>query len=268
MSGQQKPSILAEILRVKREEVADKMSSTSLADIRAQAMDTPPVRGFLASLKERINVGRPAIIAEIKKASPSRGVIRADLDVAFAAAQYEAGGAAALSVLTDQRFFHGDDGDVAAARAATALPVLRKEFIFDPWQVYETRVLGADCLLLIVSALEAQRLRELHDLATESGLDVLVEVHDERELESAIAVNASIVGINNRNLHEFETHLDVTRRLAPKVSSSRLVVAESGIKSSRDIRALRQVGVFAFLVGEALMEAENASAALEEMIDS
>ena len=268
MSGRRPPSILAEILGVKREEVAEKISSTSLADIRAQASDTPPVRGFRASLEKHINAGESAIIAEIKKASPSRGVICADLNVAQTAERCEAGGAAALSVLTDRRFFLGDDSYVGVARVATGLPVLRKEFIIDPWQVYETRVLGADCLLLIVSALESTRLRDLHDLAVECGLDVLVEVHDETELESVMSMNASMVGINNRNLHEFETHLDVTRRLAPKVLGSRLVVAESGIKSSRDIRALRQVGVSAFLVGEALMESGEPTAALREMVAS
>lgn len=268
MRAPRTPSILAEILSVKREEVAEKMSRTSLADIRTRARGAPEVRGFRASLEERINAGASAIIAEIKKASPSRGVIRAELDVAKTAEAYEAGGAAALSVLTDQRFFHGDDQFVELARTATRLPVLRKEFILEPWQVYETRALGADCLLLIVSALEPTLLQELHDLGTECGLDVLVEVHDERELESAIAVNASMVGINNRNLHGFETRLEVTRRLAPKVPRNRLVVAESGIKSSEDVYALRQVGVFAFLVGEALMEAERVSEALEAMIGS
>ncbi len=268
MNGQDKPSILAEILSVKSEEVAQKKSDASLADIRARAKDAPPVRGFQRSLEARIGVGESAIIAEIKKASPSRGVIRADIDLAQVARRYETGGAAALSVLTDRRFFHGDDHYVCQARRATELPVLRKEFILDPWQVYETRVLGADCLLLIVSALESTRLQELHDLALQCGLDVLVEVHDEHELEAAMALNAAMVGINNRNLHGFETHLDVTRRLAPKMSGEHLVIAESGIKSSRDVLALREVGVCAFLVGEALMEAEEPEGALREMVTS
>lgn len=268
MNDPGQPSVLAEILSVKREEVARKKSDTSLADIRAQARDASPVRRFRGSLEEHIGAGESAIIAEIKKASPSRGVIRADIDVAQVAQRYETGGAAALSVLTDRQFFSGDDSYVSLARGATRLPVLRKEFILDPWQVYETRVLGADCLLLIVSALEFSRLHELHDLALACGLDVLVEVHHEQEIEAAIAVNATMVGINNRNLHGFETHLDVTRGLAPKVLGKSLVVAESGIKSSRDIRALREVGVSAFLVGEALMEAEEPLGTLREMVTS
>ena len=266
MGASSKSSILSEILRVKRDELAVKTSRVSLAEMRARAKDTPSVRGFRAALQRRIDAGVPAIIAEIKKASPSRGVIRADLDVAHTARQYEAGGAAALSVLTDQRYFQGDDTYIALARGATQLPVLRKEFIIDPWQVYETRVLGADCLLLIVSALEPTRLRELHALAVECGLDVLVEVHDQHELESAVAVNPSMVGINNRNLHGFETQLDVTRRLAPMVRGDRLVVAESGIHSAQDVRALGEIGVRAFLVGEALMRAEDSAALLEDMI--
>ena len=266
MRSAAKPSILDEILRVKRSEVALKQSATVLAEVRARALDQPGARGFKRALDQRIASGSAAIIAEIKKASPSRGVIRADLDVGHTAQAYEAGGAAALSVLTDERFFQGSDGDVAEARRLVGLPVLRKDFIIDPWQVYESRVLGADCLLLIVSALDGQALQDLHGLGIESGLDVLVEVHDEAELEQALALGAAMIGINNRNLHGFRTHLDVTRRLAPMALGQSLVVAESGIKSAEDIRALRDLDVHAFLVGESLMASKDATRALQEML--
>ncbi len=261
-------SILDEILHVKRTEVADKRASTPLADIRAQAFDQPPARGFREALEASIRASKPAIIAEIKKASPSRGVICTNLDVAGTAEAYEAGGAAALSVLTDARFFQGCDAYVRAAQNVVRLPVLRKEFIIDPWQVYESRILGGDCLLLIVSVLGQAELEDLHGLGIECGLDVLVEVHDESELERALGLDAAMIGINNRNLHGFETHLDVTRRLAPRALDKSLVVAESGIKSADDIRALRETGVHAFLVGESLMASNDPQRALEEMLSA
>ncbi|MCY4040035.1 MAG: indole-3-glycerol phosphate synthase TrpC [Gammaproteobacteria bacterium] len=261
-------SILDEILRVKRSEVADKQASTTLAEIRARANDQPRARGFQDALEATIHAGKPAIIAEIKKASPSRGVIRADLDVGRTAAAYAAGGAAALSVLTDTRFFQGSDAYVNDARNAARLPVLRKEFIIDPWQVYESRALQADCLLLIVAALSQSELEDLHGCGIEAGLDVLVEVHDEAELERALRLQAAMIGINNRNLHGFETHLDVTRRLAPSALGKRLVVAESGIKSADDIRALREIDVHAFLVGESLMASDDPRRALERMLSA
>ncbi len=268
MSQENKPSLLAEILHVKQGEVREKRASRSLAEIRAEAEAMPATRGFFAALEARIRRREPGIIAEIKKASPSRGLIRANLDVAQTARDYEMGGAAAISVLTDRRFFRGEDGYIEAVRAVTGLPLLRKDFIIDPWQVYETRTLGADCLLLIVSALDAERLYSLYELALKVGLEVLVEVHDEQELEVASALGARMIGINNRNLHGFETRLDVTRQLAPKVSQERLVVAESGISSACDIAALSTAGVSAFLVGEALMRADKASEMLQEMIDA
>ncbi len=261
-------SILDEILRVKRSEVDDKQASMSLAEIRARAVDQPRPRGFQDALEATIHAGKPAIIAEIKKASPSRGVIRADLDVGRTAAAYEAGGAAALSVLTDTRFFQGQDAYVNDARSVVGLPVLRKEFIIDPWQVYESRALQADCLLLIVAALTQPELEDLHGCGIEAGLDVLVEVHDQAELDRALALQATMIGINNRNLHGFETHLDVTRHLAPSAFGKSLVVAESGIQSPDDIRALRETGVHAFLVGESLMASDDPRRALKRMLSA
>ena len=268
MSRGGRPSILDEILAVKRKEVAEKSSLRPLNEIRSRAIDMPPARGFRAALEARAASGVPAIIAEIKKASPSRGIIREDFDVAWMADRYEAGGAAALSVLTDASYFHGHDSYVEVARQASALPVLRKEFVLDPWQVYESRFLGADCLLLIVAALEDSALASLHRLAGELGLDVLVEVHDEAELERAIRIDARLIGINNRNLHGFETSLDVTRRLAPLACADRLLVCESGITCSQDLTELREVGVSAFLVGESLMKAEDPATALTALIGS
>lgn len=259
-------SILQEILRVKRGEVADKQSHTGIDEIRASALDQPATRGFREALSARIESGRSAIIAEIKKASPSRGVIRADLDVGQTARTFEAGGAAALSVLTDERFFQGSDSFVNEARAAARLPVLRKEFIIDPWQVFESRVLGADCLLLIASALHSNELEDLHGLGESVGLDVLVEVHNEDELQLAVDIGARLIGINNRNLHGFETRLEVTQALAPKVPGNRLVVAESGIKSATDVKSLRSGGVHAFLVGEALSASDDAKGVLQAML--
>ena len=263
-----RPSILDEILAVKRREVKEKSFLQPLDEIRSRVIDMPPARGFLAALEARAASGVPAIIAEIKKASPSRGIIREDFDVAWTAGRYEAGGAAALSVLTDASYFHGHDSHLEVAKEASALPVLRKEFILDPWQVYESRLLGADCLLLIVAALEDTKLASLHRLAGEIGLDVLVEVHDEAELERAIRIDARLIGINNRNLHGFETSLEVTRRLAPLARGDRLLVGESGITSSQDLNELREVGVSAFLVGESLIKAEDPAAALTALIGS
>ena len=251
------PDILARILERKREEIAEGARSVPLPEMRRRAADAPPARGFRAALEKRIEAGLPAVIAEIKRASPSRGIIRQDFDPPAIAAGYERGGAAALSVLTDREFFQGAPEHLRAARAETALPVLRKDFVVDPWQVHEARAMRADCVLLIVAALEDEALAELAGLAAELGLDALVEVHDEEELERALRIPAPLVGINNRDLRTFETSLATTERLAPRVPAERLAVTESGIATREHVAGLRARGVHAFLVGEALMSAPD-----------
>ena len=257
MSGRGIPDILARILERKREEIAEGARAVPVAEMRRRAADAAAPRGFRAALEARIGEGRPAVIAEIKRASPSRGVIRRDFDPSRVAAGYERGGAAALSVLTDRDFFQGAPDHLREARAATALPALRKDFLVDPWQVHEARAMGADCVLLIVAALDDDRLRELAELAGELGLDTLVEVHDEAELDRALRIPAPLIGINNRDLRTFETTLATTRRLAPRVPEDRRTVTESGIASRDDVAGLRADGVHAFLVGEAFMSAPD-----------
>jgi indole-3-glycerol phosphate synthase len=258
------PSILQEILAVKAEEVAVRSRGRDLAAITALAAQQPPPRGFARRLRALAAEG-PAVIAEVKKASPSAGVIRADFRPAAIAASYAAAGAACLSVLTDERFFQGSDRYLAEARAACSLPVLRKDFTIDPWQVYESRALGADCILLIAAALERSRLQALYGLARELGLDVLVEVHNERELEDALATGADLVGVNNRDLHRFVTDLGVSERLRPLILEEKIMVTESGINSPADVARLRACGVDAFLVGEAFMRAADPGAALRRL---
>jgi indole-3-glycerol phosphate synthase len=222
---------------------------------RAQGASAP--RGFVAAIERRIEQGGAAVIAEIKKASPSQGVIRADFRPAEIARSYEHGGATCLSVLTDVDFFQGADAYLQAARAACALPVLRKDFVIDPYQVYEARALGADCILLIVSALDDAALRELAEVAASLNMDVLVEVHDGEELARALSLPVRLVGINNRNLRTFETSLDTTLNLLGKISGDRIVVTESAIHTAQDVALMRSHGVNAFLVGEAFMRAEE-----------
>ena len=265
MSGRGIPDILARILERKREEIAEGVRAVPLAEMRRRAADAPVPRGFRAALEARIGEGRPAVIAELKRASPSRGVIRRDYAPARIAAGYERGGAAALSVLTDRDFFQGAPDHLRAARAATALPVLRKDFIVDSWQVHEARAMGADCVLLIVAALGDEPLRELAELAGELGLDTLVEVHDEAELDRALRIPAPLIGINNRDLRTFETSLATTRRLAPRVPEDRRTVTESGIASRDDVAGLRADGVHAFLVGEAFMSAPDPGERLDTL---
>ena len=252
---------LARITAHKRTEIAARRAATPLAAVRQRAESAAPARGFLAAL----NAHQPAVIAEIKRASPSAGVIRADLDPAAIAKSYESAGAACLSVLTDEQFFQGADHHLCSARAACRLPALRKDFIVDPYQVYETCALAADCLLLIVAALDAAQLPDLAQLAGELGLDVLVEVHDRGELERALALEPQLLGINNRNLATFETSLDTTIDLIDAAPSGVTVVAESGIHTSDDVRRLRAAGVEAFLVGTAFMRAADPGAALRQL---
>ena len=245
--------ILHKILARKAEEVAERRLRVTLDELVAQVADLPPTRGFAAALESTISDGRAAVIAEVKKASPSQGVIRADFDPAAIARSYEMGGASCLSVLTDADFFQGSEAFLHQARAACALPVLRKDFTIDPYQVYEARVIGADAILLIVAALDGSALLEMALIAAELDLDVLVEVHDEAELERALEIPAPLIGVNNRNLRNFEVSLDTSLRLRELVPPNRLLVAESGIRTRGDVERLRSAGVNAFLVGEAFM---------------
>jgi indole-3-glycerol phosphate synthase len=258
-------TILDTILARKHAEVAERAARLPLADLQARLTSAPPVRGFADALATRIASGQPGVIAEVKKASPSKGVIRADFDPAAIARSYAAAGAACLSVLTDIDFFQGSDAYLQQARAACGLPVLRKDFVIDPYQIYEARVLGADCVLLIAAALDDTRLSEFAFLAAELGMDVLVEVHDLDELERALPVPARLLGINNRNLKTFEVSLQTTLDLKAAVPADRLLVTESGILTRADVACMREAGVHAFLVGEAFMRQPDPGAALQEL---
>jgi indole-3-glycerol phosphate synthase len=260
-----RPDVLQAILRRKHEEIAERAAREPLRELSARAADAPPARGFAAALETRIAAGDAAVIAEVKKASPSKGVIRADFDPAAIARSYEAGGAACLSVLTDVDFFQGADAFLQQARAACALPVLRKDFIVDPYQVIEARAIGADCILLIAAALDDDHLAALSEQALDLGMDVLVEVHDLAELERALQVPAPLLGINNRNLRTFEVSLDTTLALKDAVPADRRLVTESGIVGPDDVRRLRAAGVDAFLVGEAFMRDPQPGAALQRL---
>ncbi|MFW6092752.1 MAG: indole-3-glycerol phosphate synthase TrpC [Pseudomonadota bacterium] len=254
--------ILDTIVARKRHEVAARAEHTSLASLERAAGATPAPRGFVKAIRQRTRSGGNAVIAEIKRASPSKGVIRDDFDPAAIARSYAAAGATCLSVLTDEGFFQGHDDHLRAARSEVTLPVLRKDFVVDPYQVFETRALPADCMLLIVAALGREELRELHDLAGRLGLDVLVEVHDDDELERALSLDPALLGINNRNLKTFETRLDTTYALLPRVPKRVSAVTESGIHGRDDVAAMNAAGVRAFLVGEAFMRAGDPGAAL------
>ena len=257
--------ILQTILARKAVEVRERSASLPLAELSANCSGLPPTRGFAKALHARIAAGKPAVIAEIKKASPSKGVIRADFHPAAIAASYERGGAACLSVLTDVDYFQGADDYLRQARAACTLPVLRKDFIVDAYQVYEARLLGADCILLIVAALDDAALAGLSGLAMELGMDVLVEVHDIDELERALQVPIPLVGINNRNLRTFEVTLETTLAMRGMVPADRLLVTESGIVTAADVRLMHDHDVHAFLVGETFMRAPDPGVALAEM---
>jgi indole-3-glycerol phosphate synthase len=254
--------VLERILARKREEVAARCGRVAPAEMRTRASDAPPPRGFAHALRAKLSAGQPAVIAEIKKASPSKGVIRPDFHPGEIAKSYAAGGAACLSVLTDVDFFQGADAHLREARDACALPVLRKDFTIDPYQVTEARALGADCILLIVAALDDAHLTELAAEAMDLGMDVLVEVHDAAELARALAIEAPLIGINNRSLRSFEVSLDTTLALKNRVPADRLLVTESGILAPGDVALMRANGVHAFLVGEALMRAADPGAEL------
>ncbi len=245
--------VLAAILRRKREEVRERRARQPEARLLARASEEAPGRGFRRALAARIEAGQPAVIAEFKRRSPSKGWIAEDADPATVARAYAEAGAACLSVLTDIDHFGGSDEHLQQARAACALPAIRKDFNVDPYQLIEARSLGADAILLIVAALSPAQLGELQQCATELGLEVLVEVHDANELEIALAAGADLIGINNRNLRSFETRLETTLELLPRVPADRLLVTESGIHTTKDVALMRAAGVHAFLVGESLM---------------
>lgn len=259
------PDILNKILARKAEEVAQRSARVSLRILSERVAQMPAPRNFLAALENKLALGQPAVIAEIKKASPSKGVLRADFKPAEIAMSYAQAGATCLSVLTDVDFFQGADAYLQQARAACALPVLRKDFVIDPYQVYEARALGADCILLIVAALDDVMLRELAQLAWHLDMEVLVEVHDRDELERALRLDATLIGINNRNLRTFETRLDTTLDLLPLIPSKRLVVTESAIHTRDDVARMRAQGVNIFLVGEAFMRAPDPGAELSRL---
>ncbi len=257
--------ILDRILARKVEEIAERSARVSMTELVARVADLGDTRGFAAAIESKIESGLPAVIAEIKKASPSKGVIRSDFNPAAIAQSYERGGATCLSILTDADFFQGSEDYLRQARAACSLPVLRKDFTIDPYQVYEARAIGADCILLIVAALDDSALLELSLLAAELDLDVLVEVHDEEELERALEVPAPLIGVNNRNLRSFEVSLDTSVNLRQRAPADRLLISESGIATRADVARLHGAGIDAFLVGETFMRAADPGTALQQL---
>ena len=259
------PDILKKIVARKREEIATRRAATPLGALDERLADADAPRGFAAALQARVDAGDAAVIAEIKKASPSKGVLRADFRPAEIAASYAAGGAACLSVLTDIDFFQGSDAYLQQARAACALPVIRKDFIVDPYQVVEARTIGADCILLIAACLDDAQLYALNDQAHALGMDVLIEVHDGDELTRALRTDNRLIGINNRNLRTFDVSLQTTLDLLARIPEQRLVVTESGILQRDDVALMRRHGVHTFLVGEAFMRADDPGARLHEL---
>ncbi len=257
--------ILQKILLRKRVELDERAARLPLSELRRQAEAADDARGFVEAMRTRVARRAPAVIAEIKRASPSKGLMRPDFRPADIARSYARHGAACLSVLTDVDFFQGADAHLQEARAACVLPVLRKDFTIDPYQIYEARALGADALLLIVAVLSDAQLQDFSQLAAELGIDVLVEVHDARELERALRLDATLIGINNRDLRTFETRLETTLELLSKIPTGRIVITESGILASQDVARMRDHDVHAFLVGEAFMRAEDPGARLGEL---
>ncbi|MDE0007865.1 MAG: indole-3-glycerol phosphate synthase TrpC [Gammaproteobacteria bacterium] len=265
MNSSAQPDVLRRILEHKRTEVAARKAKLRFADLRAGAELQPPPRAFRQALIDTAAAGHPAVVAEVKRASPSEGVIRERFDPPAIARSYAEAGATCLSVLTDERFFQGHDGYLQSARGASGLPALRKDFIVDRWQIHESRALGADCVLLIAAALSDAELTDCHALAIELGMDALVEVHDRAELDRALGLDAPLIGINNRNLHTFETRLETTLELRSHVPPHVTLVTESGIHSREDIARMRAANVHAFLVGTAFMREDDPGRALSRL---
>ncbi|AGS38767.1 MULTISPECIES: indole-3-glycerol phosphate synthase TrpC [Cycloclasticus] len=260
------PDVLKKIVARKHQEVAERLERFSIDDLKQQIAQASPVRGFVKSIKKKLSNGETAVIAEVKKASPSKGLLRENFNPAEIAASYEAGGAACLSVLTDKDFFQGSEAYLKQARTACKLPVIRKDFIVDPYQVYEARAIGADCILLIVAALDDETLQGLYQLAGELGLDVLVEVHDADELERALRLDLALIGINNRDLRTFDTSLKTTVDLLEHIPDGVIVVSESGLHKPEDISMLKEHQVHTFLIGEAFMRCDDPGEALKRLI--